>query len=445
MATSKLPSKSNDSIKGTAGNDSIDALAGADSISGLAGNDWLNGNLGNDSIDGGNGDDTLIGFDGNDTLLAGSGNDSLTGDKGNDLLDGGVGNDTLDGGVGKDTLKGGEGNDVYYVNDKADSIIESTAKGTGGNDTVFSTSYTYALDVAGLVENLTLVNLAGGTPTGVVNTGTGNKANNVITGNIADNLLLGLDGNDTLNGGDGADTLDGGAGKDVLNGGEGDDVYYMNNNEDSIKDSGGDFDQIVAQGVSFDISTSDFIEVLTLSTKTLKGKVVDGLTGTGNEVNNLIQEIADGATNNTLIGAAGDDTLDGSGGDDELQGDAGNDSLIGGEGDDTAVYNGDSSDYVVKQDADAEGAYTVEYIGSEPDSDEGLDELVGIEHITFSDMTIDSINITEEGGNASSFGDENSTETEIGDGEEEVDGVVDEVAEEALLIIGVSTTDYSFA
>jgi Ca2+-binding RTX toxin-like protein len=440
MATSKLPSKNNDSIKGTAGNDSIDALAGADSISGLAGNDWLSGNLGNDSIDGGNGNDTLIGFDGNDTLLAGSGNDSLTGDKGNDLLDGGVGNDTLDGGVGKDTLKGGDGNDIYYVNDKADSIIESPTKGTGGNDSVFSTSYTYALDVAGLVENLTLVNLNGGTPSGTTNTGTGNKANNVITGNIADNLLLGLAGNDTLNGAEGADTLDGGIGKDLLNGGEGDDVYYMNNNEDKMTDSDGN-DEVVAQGVSFDISTTDFIEVLTLSTKDLKGKVVDGLTGTGNEANNLIQEIAEGATNNTLIGAAGDDTLDGSGGDDELQGDAGNDSLIGGEGDDTAVYNGDSSDYVVKRDADAEGAYTVEYIGSEPDSDEGLDELVGIEHITFSDMTIDSINVTEEGGTASDFGDENSTETEIGDGEE-VDGVVEEVAEEALLLIGVS--DYSF-
>jgi len=429
----KTGTKSNDSIKGTSGNDAIDSLAGADSISGLAGNDWLNGNLGNDFLDGGNGNDTLIGGDGNDKLLGGSGNDLLTGDKGNDSLDGGVGNDTLDGGVGKDTMNGGDGDDKYSVNDVKDVIVESSKQGTGGKDTVESTSLTYALDTAGYVENLTLLNLNGDVPAGKVNSGTGNKANNVITGNIADNLLSGLDGNDTLNGGDGADTLDGGKGKDILNGGAGDDVYYLNNTEDKITDEEGELDEIVAQNVDFDITTSDFIEVLTLTGK-------KALSGTGNEANNLIQEAEGGEANNTLIGAAGDDTINGSGGDDELEGDAGNDSLIGGDGDDTAIYNGDSGDYFVRPDPDAEGAFTVEYIGSDPDSNDGTDELIGIEHIQFANLTIDSEDVPEDGAGGGEIP-ESSSELS---GEEDTTGGFDETFDVVvdagnLEIIGVPT------
>lgn len=432
----KTPTKGADSIKGTAGNDNIDSLAGNDTISGLAGNDTLNGNLGNDSIDGGNGDDQLLGGDGNDTLFGSSGNDSLKGEKGNDSLDGGVGNDILDGGVGKDTMSGGEGNDTYYVNDAKDMVTESTKKGTGGNDTVISTSLTYNLDVAGYVENLTLLNLQGDVPAGKVNSGTGNKANNVITGNIADNLLKGLDGNDTLNGGDGADTLDGGKGKDVLNGGAGDDVYYMNNEGDKITDEEGSLDEIIAQNVSYDITTSDFIEVLTLSG-------AKALTGTGNEADNLIQEVDGGTANNTLIGAAGNDTIDGSGGDDELNGGAGNDSLIGGDGDDTAVYNGDASDYQVTPNPDAPGAFAIEYIGSNPENeDEGIDELISIEHLQFADGTQD----VEEAVAASAGGDMGGDvyDEEPADGDTEGGGTEGDSASLASLIelIG-ATPDYS--
>ena len=426
MAINKT--KGHDSIKGTAGNDSIDSLAGNDTISGLAGDDWLNGNLGNDELDGGNGNDTLLGGDGNDKLTGSSGNDLLKGEKGNDTLDGGVGNDTLDGGVGKDSMSGGDGNDYYYVDNVNDVIVESKAKGTGGNDTVESTSLTYELDKAGYVENLILMNIQGDVPAGKFNTGTGNKANNSITGNIADNKLFGLDGNDTLLGGDGADTLDGGKGKDILDGGAGDDVYVLNNTEDKITDESGDLDQIFAQNISFDITQSDFIEVLTLS----GAKAIDGI---GNEADNLIQEEEGGKTNNSLVGAAGNDTIDGAGGDDTLQGDAGDDSLIGGDGDDTAVYAGKKDDYQITPNEDAEGAYTITYVGGVDSDDEGTDELIGIEHIEFADETLDSDGMA-------AAADATAASSTTNDEEAPVDEVVVDTPA-ALEIIGVST-DYSF-
>jgi Ca2+-binding RTX toxin-like protein len=373
--------KGNDSIKGVAGNDSIDSLAGNDTINGLAGNDRLNGNLGNDVLDGGTGDDTLLGGDGNDKLLGGSGNDLLKGEKGNDSIDGGIGNDTLNGGVGNDTMTGGAGNDYYFVDSKSDQVIEAKS---GGTDTIESTmSYslnappasTAAKNPGALksplseVENLVLKN-----DLGKDISGEGNKLNNYITGTIGNNLLSGLDGNDTLDGGDGEDTLDGGLGKDVLNGGNGNDIYFLNNTEDKIIDAGGDLDQIISS-VSFDITTSDQIEVLTLFGE----KATDG---TGNEADNLLQEQDGGRTANSFIGAAGNDTIDAQGGNDTLDGGEGNDTLDGGDGDDTVIFMSSKDDYQITYDADS-SEITVEYIGEV--TNEGIDTLINVENLQFAD------------------------------------------------------------
>jgi len=393
MATTpKVPTKGNDSIKGLAGNDSINGLAGNDTINGLAGNDWLNGNLGNDILDGGNGDDTLLGFDGNDKLLGGSGNDLLKGEKGNDSIDGGVGNDTLNGGAGNDTMIGGAGDDYYFVDSKSDRITEVKA---GGNDTIESTmsyslnapsSATAAAKNPGAtksplseVENLVLKN-----DLGKDISGEGNKLNNHITGTIGNNLLSGLEGNDTLDGGEGEDTLDGGLGKDVLNGGNGNDTYFLNNTEDKITDTGGDLDQIISS-VSFDITTSDDIEVLTL----FGDKATDG---TGNESDNLLQEQDGGHTANSFIGAAGNDTVDAQGGDDTIEGGDGDDSLDGGDGNDTAIFSSSQDDYQITYDADS-SEITVEYIGDVTIEGtdtliEGIDTLINIENLQFADAPV---------------------------------------------------------
>ncbi len=376
--------KGNDSIKGTAGNDSINSLAGNDTISGLAGNDWLNGDLGNDLLDGGNGNDQMLGGDGNDTLLGGSGNDLLKGEKGNDSMDGGVGNDTLDGGAGADKMDGGAGDDYYFVDNKGDQVIE---KSKGGNDTVTSTS-SYSLNAPIIISTAKdakngeaktasfseIENLILDGKSGSPMSGEGNKLNNHITGTIGNNLLSGLDGNDTLDGGDGEDTLDGGSGKDVLNGGNGNDVYFLNNKEDKITDTGGDLDQIISS-VSFDITTSDDIEVLTLFGN-------KATTATGNASNNLLQEQDGGHTNNSFIGAEGDDTVLAEGGNDTIEGGEGNDSLDGGDGEDTAIFSGSRDDYNITYDADS-SEITVEYIGDV--TSEGTDVLLNVEFLEFSD------------------------------------------------------------
>jgi len=41
------------------------------------------------------------------------------------------GNETLDGGTGVDTMQGGLGNDTYVVDNIADTVIETSALGSG--------------------------------------------------------------------------------------------------------------------------------------------------------------------------------------------------------------------------------------------------------------------------------------------------------------------------
>jgi len=359
---------------GSEKNDSITGLAGADTLRGNAGNDVLDGGLGNDSIDAGNGNDTLIGGEGNDKLIAGSGDDKLDGGKGNDTLDGGAGKDILNGGAGVDSMTGGDGDDAYFVENSKDVVVEINAnQTTGGKDTITSTS-NYMLGEN--IENLVLDDAQG-----KGNSGTGNKSNNEITGSIGDNELKGMAGNDTLNAGDGDDTLDGGLGMDSLIGGNGDDLYIMNNIDDIIieKVDGGEQDQIIAT-VNFNLGQSENVEFLTLTGK----KAIEG---TGNDLNNLLQEIAGGKINNLFTGNGGDDTINGQGGNDTLEGGDGDDELNGGDGVDVAIFSGIYEDYLITTNVDADGVaqLIVEYSNPNTDILDGTDILNDIEILEFAD------------------------------------------------------------
>ncbi|RYG97252.1 MAG: glycosyl hydrolase family protein, partial [Alphaproteobacteria bacterium] len=148
----------------------------------------LDGGLGNDSVSGGSGNDTLLGGTGHDSLLGGSGHDSLVG---------GAGNDTLNGEVGTDTLTGGAGDDSYFVESRADVIVE--AAGEGYDSVTSSTAFQLGADI----EALTLTGSE-------ALWGKGNESANAITGNIGANVLSGLAGADRIIGNDGNDSLDGG-------------------------------------------------------------------------------------------------------------------------------------------------------------------------------------------------------------------------------------------
>jgi Ca2+-binding RTX toxin-like protein len=370
------PSNANKLLIGSAKNDLLTGLAGADTLRGDAGQDFLDGGLGNDSLESGNGDDTLIGGGGNDKLIAGSDNDKLEGGKGNDTLEGGLGKDTLDGGVGTDSMNGGDGDDYYFVDNAKDVVVESNANvTTGGKDTIKSTSSTYTLGEN--IENLILDDVPG-----KGNNGIGNSGNNIITGSIGDNALYGMANNDTLEAGEGADTLDGGLGMDMLIGGNGDDLYIMNNIEDNIVENvgGGEADQVISL-VDFNLAQSENVEFLTLSG-------VKAVIGEGNALNNLLQEIAGGKTNNNFEGNEGNDTINGEGGDDTLKGGDGNDELNGGKGVDVAVFDGVYSDYQITVNVDAKGVPQLTLVQSNSHNTgifDGTDVLNDIEILEFAD------------------------------------------------------------
>ena len=364
----KIGDANKNKLIGAEKNDSLSGMAGADTLLGNAGDDQLDGGAGNDSLDGGNGNDELTGSDGNDTLLGGSGNDSLDGGKGDDKLTGDAGNDTLNGGVGADKLDGGAGNDYYVVDNLKDTVTETDANvKLGGNDCV-ETALSYTLGKN--IENLILAGI-------IDNNGTGNELNNQITGNIGDNFLKGMAGNDKLVGGSGADTLDGGLGMDTLTGGADDDTYYMNNTEDKIIEAkNGGEDQIIAS-VDFDLNTSPNVEILILSG-------VKAINGTGNEFNNLLQEIDGGNVANVFDGQAGNDTINGGGGDDTLEGGDGNDVIDGGNGNDVAIFSGAKDDYQIMSNADAT-EFVVSYQGNDDSILDGEDILTNVENLQFSD------------------------------------------------------------
>lgn len=158
--------------------------------------------------------ETLRGTSGADRLNAANSHSVLNGLGGADVLTSGAGNDRLNGGTGTDTMTGGAGDDLYFVDNLADTVIETAATGI---DVVYA-----KVDFT-LGDNVEQLVLAGRSDI----TGTGNAMANRITGNGSANALYGLDGSDRLSGGNGDDTLFGGFGRDILAGGAGRDQFVF--------------------------------------------------------------------------------------------------------------------------------------------------------------------------------------------------------------------------
>ncbi|MFB9244128.1 putative Ig domain-containing protein [Massilia antarctica] len=315
-------------LTGTAGADQLNGGAGNDILNGLDGNDKLNGGGGNDTMDGGLGTDTMTGGAGDDVYVfdlaadvaveaANEGNDTVkssvstvlgnniealtltgtaplnaTGNALNNVLTGNSGDNTLDGGSGADILNGGSGNDLYIVDNVGDIVNEGNYVGV---DTV-QTGLNY--DLGPYLDNLTLTG-------SLAVDGKGNAGNNVIKGNANNNVL------------------DGGSGADALSGGAGNDTYIVDNASDTVVELANEGIDTVKSGVSSTLSAN--IEALFLTG-------VNGISGTGNALNNLL--VGNGA-NNVLNGDAGDDLLQGGAGLDTLTDTLGNNLLDGGAGNDT--------------------------------------------------------------------------------------------------------------
>ncbi|MEY4765758.1 MAG: hypothetical protein RI907_2431, partial [Pseudomonadota bacterium] len=322
----------NQTLTGTTGSDTLTGGAGDDTLSGLGANDTLYGGAGNDLLDGGTGTDSMEGGTGNDTyqvdattdvikelanegldgvnssvtytlpanvenltlittaVISGTGNaldNVLTGNSAANTLTGGTGNDTLTGGASNDTLVGGVGNDTYVIDVSTDVITENANEGT---DTVFS-PVTYSIASLPNLEHITL------TGSNTINA-TGNAAANILTGNA------------------GANTLSGGTGIDTLIGGAGNDTYVVDNLADVVTESFNEGTDLVQSSVTYTLTAN--VENLTLTT-------TSAISGTGNDLDNLLT----GNTGvNTLTGGLGNDTLDGGTGADSLVGGLGNDTYV---------------------------------------------------------------------------------------------------------------------
>ncbi|WP_428667705.1 M10 family metallopeptidase C-terminal domain-containing protein [Reyranella sp.] len=231
--------------------------------------------------------ENAFGGSGTDTIYGNDANNTLYGNGGNDTIYGFLGDDTLDGGAGIDTMFGGAGNDTYYVDDAADTTVESKNAGT---DQVFS-SVSYSL-AGQYIENLTL-------------TGSGNTN---ATGNSLANTLTGNSGNNVLNGGTGADTMAGGAG---------DDTYYVNATSDSVIEAANSGTDLVFSSVKYSLS-GQHIENLTLTGS-------GNINGTGNSLANTL---TGNSGNNVLNGGTGADTMAGGAGDDTYVVDNAGDTVV---------------------------------------------------------------------------------------------------------------------
>ena len=371
--------KFNNTINGNAFDNTVSGLFGNDTLIGNAGDDALDGGAGNDVMNGGKGDDlyyvdstgdkvtelagqgddkvmvgvanytlsanveqgwltagglniignaianTLIGGMGNNKLEGGGGNDHIDGGSGSDTVIGGAGNDNLDGDVGNDTMIGGAGNDTFHV----DSLNDVVTELAGGGIDWMRTSISGVI-LAAQVENLALIGSAD-------ISGTGNTLSNFIDGNDGKNYLVGDNGNDTI---------DGGAKADVMVGGLGNDTYYVDDAGDQVQETVGQGKDVVFASIAYALAAGQAVEGLTL-----QGSA--NISGTGNELSNVITGNA-GA--NTLLGLGSNDTLIGGDGDDILDGGAGKDSMNGGKGNDWYIVD-DTADKVTE--AAGQGGDTV--------------------------------------------------------------------------------------
>src|SRR5437867_4718461 len=88
-----------------------------------------------------------------------------------------------------------------------------------------------------------------------------------------------------------------------------------------------------------------------------------------------------------ITGTSGPDDLIGTASDDLITGGGGNDHIDGGAGNDTAVYGDVRADYTVASYAGEIGVLT--------SGSDGRDRLVNVEHLQFTDQTIDASSVNE--------------------------------------------------
>ena len=242
-----------------------------------------------------------------DNMLVGNEQaNQLDGRAGDDVLRGGAGDDTLVGGAGADTMTGGTGNDIYWVDNAADVVRESSGAG-GGIDTVMLTGDAVASYAAGAGIEWVKVADTGAdahvTGNGLDNTIITARCDDTVAGGAGDDTIETGSGADVLTGGAGDDYLDGGRGADTMSGGAGNDWYLVDSAKDTVTEKTDEGTDTVQASVSYGLTAN--VEALQL--------VGMAKNGTGNALDNTI----DGNdADNRIDGGKGADTMAGNGGND---------------------------------------------------------------------------------------------------------------------------------
>ncbi|HKQ49821.1 MAG TPA: calcium-binding protein [Phycisphaerae bacterium] len=436
-------------LYGGAGMDTLASGSGADLVFGGIDSDTLLAKGGFDFAFGGAGDDTLTGGDADDQAFGEGGDDRLIWNPGDDtdLNEGGSGDDTVE-------VNGGNGDEVFTVTangarvrfDRLNPAPFSLDIGTceelvlnanGGNDSFSTTG-----DLAALIQI----------------TADGGAGNDTLLGSNGVDTLLGGDGHDFIDGqqgsdtaflgagddvfqwdpGDGSDTVEGGADHDIMlfNGSAGAEIFEFSANRQRLRftrnlgnivmdvddveqvdlrslggadtatvndltgtdvtqvnvDLAGTIGGVTGDGAADSITINgtndiqDIIDVFgagtsvsvvglqaqvnitnsegasdSLIVNALDGVGVDLMTATTLPAGVIKLTLDGGAGNDEILGSQGDDILLGGDGDDFIFGDNGADVAFMGAGDDTFQWNpGDGSDTLEGQD----GADTLLFLGS---------------------------------------------------------------------------------
>lgn len=151
------------------------------------------------------------------------------------------------------------------------------------------------------------------------------------------------------------------------------------------------------QGLTTDLGRGAVV-TLTSNSSNIVAAITAGMTAA---TTTHIEDACAGSGNDTVLGASddnglwgndGDDSIDGRGGDDDLWGGAGNDLLTGGAGNDLLaggaghdrlILTGARADYAAALTFD--GLVLTDLRGGSPD---GIDTLMGVEEVTFTDGTL---------------------------------------------------------
>ena len=428
-ATVSGTSSGYETLNGTAGNDVIDAGGGK--------YDVLNGGLGDDVYIINNSSTTINDDGGNDTLyssalfyaaqaemetayMAGgavelrmnAGDNVVHGTDNDNIIRGGVGNDQLYGYQGNDKLYGEDGDDLLNGGGGADQAVYKGFSynygivfNSDGTVTVTDNNGSDGVDQLVNIEEIVFNDQTIVVPTDPVDPPPTDPVDPPPTdpvdppptdpvdppptdpvdppptdpdGNAPDatppaaTVMGTANAREILDGTTGDDVIDGGGGKyDVLNGGLGNDTYIVTNNSIIINDGVGEGNDTLYSSATFYAASAE-IETLYMfgNAQELRANVGD----------NVIHGTDD---NNIIRGGEGNDQLFGYYGDDTLYGEFGDDLLYGGQGQDTAAYKSNYANYSIVQNAD--GSVTV----TDNANFDGVDTLVNIELISFTDATID--------------------------------------------------------